>query len=399
MCVLIGCGRSNTSSCPAALKLTPALCSKMMQTILPETLVAGRGNRFADNYDAARFGHGIFFDARFSKNVSMRCADCHVPERAFQDGTPTPVVAPGIKRNTPTVINSAWLKWQFWDGRADSLWSQALAPLESSNEMNFSRLEVVHLIDRGYRPSYERVFGPLLDFSDVTRFPPRGAPGDAAYDRMLDADKQAVNVVFVNVGKAIEAYERKLAAGRSRVDRFMLGDHEALTKLEQHGLSVFARASCLDCHNGPMFTDELFHNIGVPAQLGAPPDQGRTAGLESLVSSQFTLSGPFADPAESPNGLANHSEGRDLGAIRTASLRNVSLSPPYGHNGAFATLEDVVDFHLRGGGRSLGGFIGDMDGLLQPQNVSRDDRDALVAFLRALNGEYPSAPWRGWPDR
>ncbi len=370
----------------------------MMQTVLPDALPQSGGNRFADSYDAARFGHRVFFDARFSKNVSMRCADCHVPERAFQDGTATPVPAPAVTRNTPTVINSAWLKWQFWDGRADSLWSQALLPFENPDEMNFTRLEVVHLVDTAYRASYELAFGPLPDFSNTARFPARGAPGDPAFDRMADVDKQAVNLVFVNVGKAIESYERKLAARSSKVDRYLLGELGALDGREQRGLAVFARGSCAACHSGPMFTDELFHNLGVPARPGVAQERGRAGAFQTLGASPFTRFGPFSDGPPPPDDSAYRPDDRDLGAIRTPSLRNVSLTAPYAHNGAFDTLEDVVDFHLRGGGRGQSGYLGEVDALLQPQTVTPEDRDALIAFLRALQGEYPPRPWSGWPD-
>ena len=394
----IGCGRASRSPCPSVLNLTPALCSAMIQTVLPDGLPPSGGNRFAESYDAARFGHRVFFDARFSKNISMRCADCHVPERAFQDGTATPAAAPAVTRNTPTSINSAWLKWQFWDGRADSLWSQALLPFENPNEMKFTRLEAVHLVDTAYRASYELAFGPLPDFSNTSRFPARGAPGDPLFDGMAAADKDAVNLVFVNVGKAIEAYERKLAAGRSPVDRYLLGDSSALNEREQRGLAVFARASCTACHSGPMFTDELFHNLGVPAQPGVTQDRGRADAFATLLASPFTRYGSFSDsppPADDP---AYRPDGRELGAIRTPSLRNLSLSAPYGHNGAFASLEDVVDFHLRGGGRGQSGYPGEVDALLQPQTLTADDRDALIAFLKALKGEYPQTPWAGWPS-
>lgn len=370
----------------------------MMQTVLPDTLPQSGGNRFADSYDAARFGHRVFFDARFSKNMSMRCADCHLPERAFQDGTATPVPAPAITRNTPTVINSAWLKWQFWDGRADSLWSQALLPFENPDEMNFTRLEVVHLVDTAYRASYELAFGPLPDFSSTARFPARGAPGDPAFDRMADVDKHAVNLVFVNVGKAIESYERKLAARGSKVDRYLLGELGALDGREQRGLAVFARASCAACHSGPMFTDELFHNLGVPARPGVAQERGRADAFQTLRASPFTRFGPFSDGPPPPDDPAYRPDGRDLGAIRTPSLRNVSLSAPYAHNGAFDTLEDVVDFHLRGGGRGQSGYLGEVDALQQPETVTTEDRDALIAFLKALKGEYPPRPWSGWPD-
>lgn len=394
----LACGTAGRSSpCASELRLSDGVCAELARAVLPAQLPAAAGNRFGDSFDAARMGHWVFFDARFSQNLSMRCASCHQAEASFQDSQPSPSIAPLVTRNSPTVINSAWTSHQFWDGRADSLWSQALAAFENPKEMNFTRLEIAHLIDREYRARYEQVFGPLPDFSDPTRFPARGAPGMPAYEAMAAADKATVDGVAANVGKAVEAYERKIAAGRSRVDQYLLGDRQALSDAEKRGLAVFARARCLDCHSGPMLADEKYHNLGVPEAAGVPADPGRAAGVAVLLASPFNASGPYYDGArpEPSDRLEPGSEG----AFRTPSLRNLTLTAPYGHNGRFATLEAAVDFHLQGGGRGLGGFAGEVDPLLQPQPLSTEDRDALVALLKALKGDYPQRPWNDWPDR
>jgi cytochrome c peroxidase len=391
------CGREE--HCPSApgAGVPAALCPQIAQLALPAALPPARGNRYADDVNAATLGHRIFFDARFSNSLQVRCATCHQTERSFQDGAATPPGFPSVHRRTPTVINAARLSLQFWDGRADSLWSQALFALENPGEMNFTRLEIAHLVDTTYRARYEPVFGALPDFSDTTRFPPRGAPGDSAWQGMAPADQERVNRVAANVGKSLEAYQRKATAGPSRVDAWLSGDRSALSAQEAAGVGVFARAGCLSCHAGPMLTDERYHVLGVPGIPGAEPDRGRAAGLAVELANPFNARGAFFDPPAPPP------DDRDLpsaaleGAFRTPSLRNLTKRPPYGHNGSFATLEDAVDFHLRGGGRGGTGFAGQVDPLLEPHPLSPDDRAALLSLLRALDGRYPGIPWSDWP--
>ena len=257
--------------------LTAAQCAQAGALALPASLPPARGNAHADDVQAATFGHRVFFDARFSGNLNVRCATCHQTERSFQDDAPTP---PGftLSRNTPSIINAARLSYQFWDGRADSLWSQALIPFENPAEMNFSRLEIAHLIDSTFRTRYEPVFGTLPDFTDLQRFPASGAPGSPGFDGMSAADQDLINRVAANVGKAVEAYERRVAAGPSRLDAWLAGDKTALTTQEVSGLAVAARAGCLSCHSGPMLTDERYDNLGVPDPARCRAGSGARAG-------------------------------------------------------------------------------------------------------------------------
>ncbi|MFP2911046.1 cytochrome-c peroxidase [Pyxidicoccus sp. 3LFB2] len=366
---------------------------------LPDALPPSRGNAYAEHPDAALLGFRIFFDARFSSNQEVRCATCHMPERKFQDGLATARGLARVSRNSPTLLNAAWLGWQTWDGHADSLWAQPLAALENPAEMDFTRLELAHRIHTSYRAPYEAVFGPLPLLEDTARFPSRGAPGSPAFDGMAAADQQAIHRVAANVGKALEAYQRKLAAGSSALDRHLAGEADALSPEALRGLGVFARAGCTTCHGGPLLTDERFHNLGVPALPGDAPDPGRQQGLARVTADPLNARGAFHDgphedvPGDSPPSPA------DLGAFRTPSLRNVALSGPYGHNGRFATLEEVVDFHLQGGGRGGTGFLGEVSPALVPVVLDTDERAALLAFLRSLDGRYPGPPWNNWPEK
>jgi cytochrome c peroxidase len=412
-------GPSTPATCGAGL--TTADCDKLRTIILPAALPAARGNDHADDYNASLFGFHVFFDSRFSQNLNVRCESCHSVDFGFADDQQVPVAGLGMGvRNAPTIFNAARYDTFFWDGRADTLWSQPLFAFENPNEMNFSRLEIVHLLNAVYSTEYAGVFGTLPDFSALDRFPAKGAPGDAAYDAMSDADKATVNGVIANLGKALEAYMRNVATGPSAIDEYLnlklegadagypdagpvggYGAYDAgavaygtITPQQEHGMVVFTRSGCLDCHSGPQLSDGQFHNLGVSALPGQAPDPGHSqTALDTLANNPFNASGPFFDG--SPGNITP--EPPVLGGFRTPSLRNLPTSAPYGHNGSFAALEDVVDLHLQGGGSNPSGYVGDIDPLLKPQQLSTDDRAALIEFLKALTGRYPALPWGQWP--
>jgi len=396
-------GPFDDEPCEALPELLESECAALFASVLPEALPPSPGNAHADEDGAAYLGFAIFYDARFSANLDVRCASCHLPELFFDDDDPVPEAGLGdVYRNTPTVLSSAWDPVQFWDGRADSLWSQPLFALEAPNEMGISRLAIAHRIKKSYRSGYEGTFGPLPDLDDADRFPAEGRPGEPAFDDMEADDQDAVNRVFANVGKALDAYMRKLAAGRSRFDAFALGDKDALSDIEKRGATVFVENGCNRCHSGPLFSDGRYHNLGLPTREGAPPDVGRASGAAVLADGLFSLRGPYADapPADVPSRESLLAEAEDpalLGAIRTPTLRNVSLSAPYGHNGCFVTLEEVIAHHLAD--EVEPGYVGERSTLLVPGELSDDDMAALVSFLRALDGAYPPEPWSSWPDR
>jgi cytochrome c peroxidase len=186
------------------------------------------------------------------------------------------------------------------------------------------------------------------------------------------ADRLEIDRVAANVGKALEAYERKLAIRPGRFDAFVAGDREALSAREQEGANVFFEAGCDGCHAGPLFTDDAFHAVGL-----SPGERGRAQGLEALAKSPFSAAGVFHDgPKESiPAPTA-----ADEGAWRTPSLRNVSRTAPYGHDGSLPSLEAVLEAHGAAG-------------------LSAGEQQALVAFLEALDAGDPPSPWNNWPNR
>jgi cytochrome c peroxidase len=298
-------------------------------------------NAHADDPAAAKLGEALFLDPDLAGNNAVSCATCHAESKGFADALPT---AKGVEVgtiNTPTALASL-NRWFFWDGRADSLWAQALGPLENPSETGGSRLHVAHRVRAAHGASYEAIFGPLPPLDDVSRFPPEGKPGDPAHDAMTPADQEAVARVFVSVGKAIAAYERTLRPPKTRLEAYVAGDTEALSPLERNGLVAFLHSGCVNCHHGPALSDGAFHNVLMPASSGAG-DRGRIDGVTSWLASPFRKDGPFSDDPQSGASLAGLTSAPTmLGQMKTPSLRNIARTGPWGHGGTFATLDDVA---------------------------------------------------------
>jgi cytochrome c peroxidase len=368
-------------------------------------------NRVADDPRAARLGHALFFDASLSASGAVACATCHRPEHAFSDGLAKSVgLGPGT-RNTPTLVGAANSPWLYWDGRRDSLWAQALAPLEAADEMGSTRLEVVRRIanDARYRAEYEALFGAPPDLGDE-RFPPRAGPfGDAAardaWDRLAESDRDRVNRTFANVGKAIAAYERRLAPGPSRFDAYvghlLDGDVAAARRTldadEIAGLRLFvdgARTQCLRCHNGPLLTNHAFHDVA-SSRLGSLPDLGRFAGLQAVLLDPFNCLGRYSDAPKEHCTELRFFDRRELatlsGAFKTPTLREVGRTAPYFHDGSLATLEDVIAHYRRP--------PADPGSELVPLELSDAEAAQLAAFLRTLSGGVATdAEWLAPPS-
>ncbi|WP_254226544.1 cytochrome-c peroxidase [Burkholderia glumae] len=231
-------------------------------------------NRVAASADAARLGKRLFADPRLSRNGAVACASCHLPGDQFQDGRPLALgIATGARRTMP-VVGATDAPWLFWDGRKDSLWSQAVGPIENPSEHGATRLRAVHVLAEHYRADYARLFGALPDVSRLPRDAgPLGTGTEQAAWRALDEPTRAgVSRAFANLGKAIAAYEATLQYAPSRFDSYLDGVSSgnaaqlaALTPVEKAGLRLFiGKAQCVSCHTGPMLSDRQFHNIGVP---------------------------------------------------------------------------------------------------------------------------------------
>ncbi len=354
----------------------------------PGALPVDRSNAHADDPTAAVLGRALFDDLALSP-AHAGCVSCHDPLRGFGDGLEVGQGIVPLSRNTPTIYATAFVRWPFWDGRVDSLWAQALGPIENASEMGSSRLYVAHRIAQAHRPAYEAVFGPMPDLSDPVRFPPAGMPGDPAWEAMASADRVTIERIFADAGKAIAAYERTVAPPRTRFDDYVAGDLEALTSAERDGLREFAQDGCLDCHFGPALSNGAFHAVGIPGHgTGAELDIGRAAALGPLGSSPFRRQGAYSDAPSEPDPLAGISSlpPSTIGAFRTPTLRSLSTTAPYGHAGTFATLREVVVHYAnlrRPGGTPDPRVAGELD----PHLIGFDEGqrvDAITAFLMTL---------------
>ena len=353
-------------------------------------------NRFADDPRAAALGERLFNDARLSANGAIACATCHDPAKAFADGKQ---VFEGLGRGTrhsPSLWNVAYQRWFFWDGRADSLWAQAVQPLESTLEMGGDRAHTARVVagDPALRAAYEELFGAL---PDVAALPEHAKPvandaDDPAHKAWLalgDGQRRALNGFIANFGKALEAYERTLVRREAPFDRFVAGDASALTPSAQRGAKLFiGRANCRSCHGGPSFSDGEFHNIGVPPLGGGrPTDPGRYAGVERVQGDPFNARSEFSDDRRGEHALQLETlvqTPQAFGEFRAPSLRNVALSPPYMHQGQFATLRDVLRYYSTLEGATQVGHHQELT--LRPLDLSPAEIEDLVAFLESLTG-------------
>src|SRR6185437_10553934 len=224
-------------------------------------------------------GKALFSDPGLSPSNEVSCATCHDPRKHLTDGRPVAQGAGPGDRRTPAIALAAHARWQFWDGRADTLWAQALGPFESPKELASSRVFVARRIAARHAAAYARTF-PGAPLPDVSAWPAEGKPGDPAYDALSARDKDAATRVFVAAGKAIAAYERTFRVQPTALDAYLGGDRGALAPLEKYGLSLFARMGCMACHWGPRLTDDAFHDTRAPtgrADHGA--DLGRMEGI------------------------------------------------------------------------------------------------------------------------
>lgn len=349
-------------------------------------------NAVADDPAAARLGHRLFFDERLSANGSVSCATCHQPPRHFTDALPRSVGMGTTKRHAPSIVGAAWQEWMFWDGRRDSLWAQALTPLEDLGEHGTTRTELVRALARHHAADYEAVFGPLPDTSDL---PASAGPfGDAAeraaWEALDPAQRREINRAFANLGKAIAAYERRIRPGRTPFDRYAAavtaGEAGRLPELfddaEARGLRLFLDSNCTDCHDGPLLGGHDFQNIGLPVGDGVRFDAGRSEGVLAALADPFNCLGEFsdADPDECEELQFIKHEGPELlGAMKVPSLRNVAETAPYMHAGQLATLRDV----LRHYDEAPEPAMGHSD--LLPLELDERDFEDLEAFLRTLS--------------
>ncbi|HEY0264764.1 MAG TPA: cytochrome c peroxidase [Granulicella sp.] len=297
--------------------------------------------------ESIALGRRLFYDTKFSKDNTLSCASCHDPARYFTDNQRFSHGVGGAigVRNAPTVMNAAYMPFQFWDGRAISLEEQSAGPMINPVEMNQEHTVMLEKLngDPSLGPLFTKAFG-------------------------------SAEATLPRVQKALASFERTILSGNSAFDRYMFGgDKTALTPAQVRGLSVFVdptRGNCAACHTlgdkDALFTDGKFHNtgegVGDEEKL---TDVGRYH--ETLVET-------------------------DTGAFKTPTLRNVARTAPYMHDGNLKTLQEVVDFYAgRGNSNPY------LDKEMKNITLSGQDRSDLVEFLQSLTGDMP--PHIGPPEK
>lgn len=349
-------------------------------------------NKYADDPAAAAFGATLFFDQRMSADGVVSCGTCHLIDRQFQDDLPRGKGIGMTDRRTMPLAGVAWGPWFFWDGRRDSLWAQALTPLEDRREHGGTRAFYAHFVAENFDERYQRIFGPLPDLSAVPRKAgPLGTDAEkSAWASMNQDQQEGVDRVFANLGKALAAFERSIVPQETRFDRFANAlaageepEGDAVFSAEEiAGLKLFiGKANCSTCHNGPRMTDDAFHNTGVPAVAELPEDLGRESGARQVAADPFNCLGKFSDAGPEACGELRFMVKDDPGltrAYKPPSLRGAATRPPYMHSGQIATLEEVIDHYARAPAAPSGATE------LHPLTLSERERQQLIAFLKTL---------------
>lgn len=323
-------------------------------------------------------GRALFFERRLSVNGTLSCAMCHVPEQAFTANelrTSVGMEGVSLRRNAPTVLNVAFVQRLFHDGRAGSLKEQALMPMLHPDEM--ANPDIASVVARVARwPEYQVRFHRAFGSARPT------ARGMAA---------------------ALAAYQRTLLAADSPFDRWRYGGQsDAVTPQQRRGFELFVAQGCSSCHpvgaHDALFTDQGFHNVGVQMRSEARRQRDLRVelirGVDALMTPAELRRVGVPDAGDLGRqeftGLAS-----DARAFRTPSLRNVALTGPYMHDGSFDTLEEVLDHYMAGGWPADQG----QDPRIRPLPIGRDERDAIVAFLRSLTSPRLPDCANAAPDR
>ena len=297
-------------------------------------------------------GERLFKDRRLSGDGRVSCETCHLENNAYTVDAPLSPAFTSLveRRNAPSLIDVGFVEKLLWDGRVDELDGQPISSLgnvlhlNSDPDLAIERLKA----DGDYGAAFAAAFG----------------------DDAITAKR---------LGQAIGAFERSLSYGGSRFDRYMTGDTDALSDFERRGLRIFMRGGrCIACHAGRHFSDGKFHNIGVP-------DGHVTSDPQVMAAIRFDAKrrgyNGWAELTEDPGRALVTHKPKDLGRFRTQDLHNIADTAPYMHNGAFATLEEVVAFYNRGGGDHP-----NQSGLINPLKLTDEEQAQLVAFLKTLTG-------------
>jgi cytochrome c peroxidase len=305
--------------------------------------------------EQVELGKFLFFDPRLSGDGSISCDTCHEPAKGWGDGKALSTGYPGSEyfRNAQTILNAAYHKRNYWDGRMAGSDLPTLVR-DHLTEAHFMQVDGRLMAERlkqvpEYVVMFEKTFG-----------------GEPSFGRTLNA---------------VAAFLRTITSKNAAIDRHLKGDQTALTAEARQGLAIFqGKAGCTQCHGGPLFADGKFHAVGGPEHLDVFADPFRHISFRRFFR---TLGAPGVDGYTTDPGLYGVTKNReDRGKFRTPSLREVSRTAPYMHNGMLATLEDVVAFYNAGGGTHP-----NKSPLLRPLGLTPGEQRTLVEFLKSLSGD------------
>ena len=327
-------------------------------------------NVYPSKMDAKQeLGYLLFFDPKITGDASISCADCHDPKQGWGFADPISRGYPGTIhwRNSQTAVNSGYLNKIFWEGGVTSLEAQAPGAAEGAVAGNGSRdmMESRLRLTPEYVKRFKEVFG--------TEWPN-----------------------LEDVYLAMSAFERWLSQPDTPFDKYMKGDKNAISEKAKKGLELFkGKANCIECHNGPMLTDEKFYDIGVP-----DPPEFEEVGINQVTFRYQNYSKGSQEEdyrtAKSDRGIYfKQKRKEDMGKFRIAPLRYLKYTAPYMHNGTMLTLEEVVDFYDKGGGDDR---WGNKTKILKPLKLTKDEKEALVEFLLTTSGEEIRLPVPKVPD-
>jgi cytochrome c peroxidase len=359
----------------------------------PPPRVRDSSNHVSGNAQAVAFGERLFFDARLSINGKLACATCHVPASGWADRRAMAAGLGQTLRNTLSVINAGFNRWFGWSGASDSLWAASLRPL----------------LDRGEMGSAERHVAAL-----IRRTPELACDYRSTFGRDPEADDESV---FVNVGKALAAYQETLVSARTPFDDFRdaLARNDRATAARyplaaQRGARLFTgKGGCNTCHVGPHFTNGEFDKVGIPVRhADGNHDWGRYDGVKTVLASRFNLQSRYNDNPARAQAISTRHVALTVetyGAFKVPGLRNISLTAPYMHDGSLANLLDVVrhyseidevKLHIAASHphAELGEELPSRPAQVVPRtlNLTEQEMNDLVAFLETLTEPRPMIP-------
>ena len=304
-------------------------------------------------------GKMLFFDPRLGGDASIACSDCHSPKEGWSFAAPISRGYPATVhwRSSQTIVNSAYYSKLFWAGASKSLEAQAPSAAKGgvagNGEDDVMEARLAFIPE--YRERFQDVFGdewPLIN----------------------------------NAWKAIAAFERTLVQRDTPFDKYMNDDGDALGEAEKRGLALFqGKANCVECHNGPLFSDQKYYNLGVPRHDGWLEDGMKQITFRFELYAKGVTEEDYRNLKDDPGLYFRTKQKRDKGKFRTPSLRYTLYTAPYMHNGAFFGLDEVIDFYNEGGGTN--DFAANKTRILKPLGLTEDEKEDLLMFLESLSGE------------